>query len=846
MRAAQNPLAGKRILHLIGDSRFGGDTIYLLALAERARQCGAHVWICTTDPATVAAAGRRGFPVIGVPYLRREIEPVNDLRSLVAVARLCRRYRFDLVHTHTSKGGVVGRIAARLAGVPRVVHTIQGFAFHAYSRPWQTHIYSVIERMAGRFCDLAISVNHEDRETALARGLVPPDKIVTILNGIDPGRFRAPFDRAAFRRSIGVGDAERLVGAVARMASQKDPRTFVVAAELLTRARPDIRCVFVGDGPLFEAMRRLARERQLGDRLLLPGFQSDVENYVRALDVFVLCSLWEGLPISLLEAMCAGVPIVATRIKGNRECVDDSCALLVPPQSPHEIADAVRRLLDEPDLAERLVARGRRRFEERFEQERMLGETFAWYERLLAPVTAAVRRPRDRAGKIAGTGAWRTNRHQVVRKKILYVSNSAWDLYHCRLRLMLELRKLGYEVVACAPRDKHARKFDKHSIRFIHLPMTLAGRNPVREAVVVLRLAALYLRERPVLVHHFAMKAVTYGSMAARAARVPSIVNSITGLGMLFGRGSCLLRGLVILLLRWACAGRAHLIFQNADDQRIFIDQRIVDRKNSGVVPGSGVDLTRFAVRPRDTGPSRGPAPTTFLMYGRMIWEKGVCEYVAAAQALRAKHRAGPATRPLRFLLVGGATVGNRTGVDPEWSANPSTVPGAWLEQQNSQGCVEWFPHTDDVVSLIHQSDVVVLPSYYREGIPRSLVEAMACGKAVITTDTPGCRDTVEPGVNGLLIEPRSVQALAAAMERLALHPEQASEMGSAGRRIAERRFADAVVVRGVLGEYERAGLACAAAAPPPRGDAAEPPWALGGGAMWPQQSEAGIVPCRG
>jgi glycosyltransferase involved in cell wall biosynthesis len=376
--------AGKRVLHLIGDSAFGGDTLYLFALAVRMREYGGEVYVGTTAPETVCMAQQKGFAVIELPALKREINPRDDLRALRQVFRACRKNRFDLVHTHTSKPGIVGRIAARLAGVPCVVHTIHGFSFHERSSWLEWLAYTNLERIAGLFCDLAISVNQEDRATALKQWILKREKVVTVPNGVDTKRFQTPFDRKAVREALGVAEDEVLVGCVGRMAEQKDPRTFLEAAKLLIRVRPNVRCIFVGDGPLFEEMKSFADGLNLGDRLLLPGFRRDVENILRALDVFVLNSLWEGMPFALLEAMCVGLPIVVTNIKGNRECADESCSLLVRPKSPDEIKDGVLRLVDNSELAAGLGQRARQRFEENFAEERMLEKTFALYEKVLS------------------------------------------------------------------------------------------------------------------------------------------------------------------------------------------------------------------------------------------------------------------------------------------------------------------------------------------------------------------------------------------------------------------------------------------------------------------------------
>jgi glycosyltransferase involved in cell wall biosynthesis len=269
-----------------------------------------------------------------------------------------------------------------MAGVPVVVHTIHGFPFHAYSSRLEKFIYTKCERWAGRFCDLAISVNHEDRKTALEKNILPPEKVVTVINGVDTGRFETPFDRQAFRQSLGVKDGEVLVGCIARMAEQKDPKTFIDAARLLIRERANVRCLYLGDGPLLEEMKAYAASMGLGDRLLIPGFKRNVEDYLRSLDIFVLNSLWEGLPYALIEAMCVRLPIVTTNIRGNRECVDESCAILVQPQAPEEIQRAVLKFIDEPAFAAELADRAHQAFQEKFTEEQMVDNTFALYEQL--------------------------------------------------------------------------------------------------------------------------------------------------------------------------------------------------------------------------------------------------------------------------------------------------------------------------------------------------------------------------------------------------------------------------------------------------------------------------------
>ena len=363
---------------------------------------------------------------------------------------------------------------------------------------------------------------------------------------------------------------------------------------------------------------------------------------------------------------------------------------------------------------------------------------------------------------------------------------------------MRALQQAGLRVVAAAPRDRHARQLEEAGFVFAPLSMSLVGAGPLEAARTVAGYLRLYRHERPVLVHHFAAKAIVLGSLAARVAGVTSVVNTLPGRGnalaSLEGPGGRTLA----LVIRAALRPPARITFQNEADRALFVGRGLVDHERTALIPGSGIDTERFC--PSSAADRPAAAPTRFLMYGRMLWDKGVREYCEAATILAA-------TGCAECRLVGGAAPGNPTGVDPEWISNPGVIPGEWLLARTAESGVAWFPHAEDVRPHLAWADVVVLPSYYREGLPRSLLEALACGKAIVTTDVPGCRDCVEPGRNGIVVPPRDVAALAAAMAQLAAEPERVRAMGRRSRELALARFTDAHAVEGYFAEYRRAGL---------------------------------------
>jgi glycosyltransferase involved in cell wall biosynthesis len=289
----------------------------------------------------------------------------------------------------------------------------------------------------------------------------------------------------------------------------------------------------------------------------------------------------------------------------------------------------------------------------------------------------------------------------------------------------------------------------------------------------VLRLALLLRRLEPDVTLSYFVKPVIYGSIASWMGGVPNRFALVEGLGYVFalaGRQEETLkrrslRYLVTLLYWIAFSGCSRVFFVNDDDPEYFISRGLLDRSKVVRVRGAGIDLESLV-------PSQPvKSPVTFLLMARLLREKGICEYVEAARMVRAKHPA------CRFLMLGG--------FDPNPGGLTRQEVAAWLDE----GVVEWPGHVDDVKPWIANCSVYVLPSYYREGLPQSTQEAMAMGRAVITTDNVGCRETVEHGVNGFLVPVRDAPSLARAMERFIEHPELIETMGRASRRLAEQRF---------------------------------------------------------
>lgn len=370
----------------------------------------------------------------------------------------------------------------------------------------------------------------------------------------------------------------------------------------------------------------------------------------------------------------------------------------------------------------------------------------------------------------------------MKRPLLLFVVNDVGYFLSHRLPLAEAARVQGYDVqIVCTGDGTQLR-----AMGFAHHPVPVARGtvNPLGEFRALVALVALFLRLKPTLVHLVTLKPVLYGGIAARLARTPAAVSAVAGLGFLFigegGTKAALIRKLIVPLFRFAFGHpNQKIIFQNREDLDQLLAITGFDPRKAVLVRGSGVDLAKYQyVVETDDKP-------TVAMASRLLRDKGVMEFVEAARLLRRRGM------HVRFWLIGAP--------DP---ANPATVSDAQVEAWRKEGIVECLGQRDDVPELYARSHVVTLPSY-REGLPKALIEAAACGRAVVTTDVPGCRDAIEPGVTGLLVPPRDGVALADALQALLEDGDMRRRMGSAGRELAEQEFCIERIISAHFAAYE-------------------------------------------
>lgn len=367
--------------------------------------------------------------------------------------------------------------------------------------------------------------------------------------------------------------------------------------------------------------------------------------------------------------------------------------------------------------------------------------------------------------------------------KLLYVLNSTGFFLSHRLPLAIEAKAKGYEVHIASPSDELVGVIREQGFYFHNIPVSRSGLNPFKELFALFSLYRVFVKLNPTIVHLVTVKPVLYGSIAARLAGVPGVVAAVSGLGFVFTSRAIkarILKLLLRVLYKLAFKHRNLLvIFQNPTDRDSLIKQGVLSLHQSVLIRGSGVDLDSYPALPEPRGRE------AVVMASRLLRDKGVVEFVTAARLIKARGF------DVEFMLAGD--------LDP---SNPSSISGGDLDAWKAEGVVKLLGQRSDIHTVFAGANIVVLPSY-REGLPKVLVEAAACGRAVVTTDVPGCRDAIDPDVSGILVPVRNAGALADAIQRLLEDRGLRAQMGHAGRALSEREFGIEKIVAAHMDVYD-------------------------------------------
>jgi glycosyltransferase involved in cell wall biosynthesis len=364
---------------------------------------------------------------------------------------------------------------------------------------------------------------------------------------------------------------------------------------------------------------------------------------------------------------------------------------------------------------------------------------------------------------------------KYMNKKIAVVVNNSWYAYNMRFNLALSFKDAGYDVVFICPYDKYSNKI-KQEFEYVDIKLNTKGTNPIEDLKTIHRYYKIYKDIKPDIILHYTVKPNIYGTFAASMLNIPTI-NNIAGLGTLFIK-----QNIITKIAKWlykVSQKRAtKIFFQNNDDFTMFVDEKLVEKSKCDVLPGSGVDINKFVPCTKDDD-----GIFRFLIVSRMLWAKGIGEYVEAAKIIKEKYT------NVEFQLLGFLD-----------TASPTAISKEQMDIWVSDSLVNYIGTSDDVKIEIAKVDCMVLPSYYREGTPRTLLESAGMAKPIITTDNVGCRDVVDDGINGYLCEIRNSKDLADKMEMMInLSNDERKTMGDAGRDKIVKEFDEKIVINKYL-----------------------------------------------
>jgi len=373
-------------------------------------------------------------------------------------------------------------------------------------------------------------------------------------------------------------------------------------------------------------------------------------------------------------------------------------------------------------------------------------------------------------------------------RRLLFVVNESFFFLSHRLALARAAAQAGYEVHVAAPADHvwapknfSTDEIGSHGFTFHSIALSRRGKNPLQDLKTLLALVRLYRRLKPSLVHHLTIKPVIYGGIAARLAGISAVVNAVTGLGQIFvakGVAASLLRHLISTLYKFSLNhANSRVIVQNQGDGTTL--SNLIDPGRIELIRGSGAPMDNFSPRPFE------PGTPIVILPARLIWEKGVGDFAKAAQILKNQGLVA------RFALVGDTH-----------PSNPRAVPATQIQKWVNEGILEWWGRQDDMAEVFARAHAVCLPSTYGEGVPRALIEAAACGRPIIATDTAGCREIARHDENALLVPPGNIAELAAALRRITQDNDLRERLGRRGREIASAEFDERMVVERTLDIY--------------------------------------------
>lgn len=378
-------MAKFKVLHIHTLPVISGSGIHTLITMRRLDRSKYQVeFACAPGGSLIDEVKKEGIKFHPIKNFVQQVSPLNDLLALFELIILMRQEKFDIVHTHNSKAGFVGRLAAKITGVPIVIHTIHGFAFHEFEEPPRKRLFILLEKFAASFTDKLITVSQPLKEWGLRLGIGTSDKYITIYDGIEIERFKFKFNIGRIKQEIGVRPKDLVVGVISKLWKGKGHKCILEAAKQVIVSIPNVKFIFVGDGYLENELKKLVQELGLEDHVIFTGFRRDIPAITATFDVAILASFFEGLGRVLLEAMVLAKPVIASKVGGIVDVVDDEkTGILVPPHDVPALTKALIRLLSDASLRKKMGKAGRKKIDIKFTAASMVDDIRKVYEELL-------------------------------------------------------------------------------------------------------------------------------------------------------------------------------------------------------------------------------------------------------------------------------------------------------------------------------------------------------------------------------------------------------------------------------------------------------------------------------
>lgn len=686
--------------------------------------------------------------------------PVGFTRGLWRLRQLLKQLQPDVVQTWMYHADLIGGVVARSAGIKSVAWGVRNSGENLHQSSLKARVVAWLCAHLSGYVPAVIVVCADKAALKHKQWGYDDDKIEVIHNGYDLSKWQPDVDAAIqLRHHLEISADTPLIVSVARWNSLKDHPNLLAALARVKRNVPQMRCLLVGQGldSSNAELIRLITQFNLSEDVLLLGRRDDVPTIMAAADIHVLSSQAEGFPNVVCEAMVSRALCVVTDVGDAAKIVGEE-GIVVPARNAEALAGGIEKalsLLNSADLTARLDA-GATRISRLYSLDTMVEN----YKTLWLDMGA---NQHHRPIKDKDLIPARIDNIPVL---LYLVNNPTFFLSH-RLPLAQAAQKAGFNVhVATMDGPSVARI---RALGFTHhiLPLSRSGKNPFKELRSLWAMYRLFKLLQPQVVHAVTIKPVIYGGIAARMAKVPGFLAAISGLGYLFTDSrDGIVKKIAIQLYKIAFNHpHSRVVFQNTSDRDVLLQTGVVRSEQAVLIRGSGVDLQTFSYT------EEPPEPIVALMVSRLLADKGVNEFIAAAQISQQRNE------PIIWKMAGSADAGN-----------PASLTREQIMDWHQSGVIEWLGEQTEIADLYKKAHIAVLPSY-REGLPKSLIEAAACGRPVVTTNVPGCRDAIEANVTGLLVPPKDEQALLNAVTELANDPVKRQRFGRAGRDLAERAF---------------------------------------------------------